>query len=140
MPKYKTTWLDGKLPSGQIFSVAVCGYSGRVRHMIIGDDPIRRMLVRFETVEGNQCQTAEHCLAIDCPLNRTEHEHILHMLDMYYEEKLDAETAKAWETGSVVEGLCKFANKMNEAIPAELRRGMNTADLEDSDPSQNESC
>jgi hypothetical protein len=139
MPKYKTTWLDGQLPSGQIFYVAVCGYSGRIRHMTIGDDPMRRMLIHFETVEGNHCQTAEHCLATDCPLNKTEHNHILHMLDMYYEEKLDAESAKAWKTENVVEGLLKFAGKMNEAVPLELRQGMNLAGPEDEASSENES-
>jgi hypothetical protein len=103
--------------------------------MIIGDDPTRRMLMRFETVEGDQCQTANHCLATNCPLNTTAHKHMLHMLDMYHEEKLDAETSRAWETDNVVEGLLKFASKMNESIPAELRRGMIRADLEDNDPS-----
>ena len=139
MPKYKTTWLDGRLPSGQAFAVAVCGYSGKIRHMIIGDDPLRRMLIRFEIVDDNQCQTADHCLATDCPLNTTEHRHVLHMLDMYDDEKLDANNAKLWETENVAKGLLKFASKMNEAIPAELRRGMNQADLEDSATSQNES-
>jgi hypothetical protein len=138
MPKYKTTWLDGKLPSGQLFAVAVCGYSGKIRHMTIGDDPTRRILMRFETVDGNQCQVSNHCLATDCPLNKTENKHMMHMLDMYYEEKLDPESSNTWETDSVLEGLLKFATKMNESVPAELRRGMILADPDDSDPSQNE--
>jgi hypothetical protein len=131
MPKYKTTWLDAQLPSGQLFAVAVCGYSGRVRHMTIGNDPTRRMLMRFETIEGDKCQTGNHCLATDCPLNTTEHKHMLHMLDMYYEERLDDEASRVWETDNVVEGLLKFATKMNESVPAELRKGMNKADPED---------
>jgi hypothetical protein len=140
MPKYRTTWLDGKLPTGQIFSVAVCGYSGIIRHMIVGDDPIRRTLMRFETVEENHCETAEHCLAKDCPLNKTEYEHTLHMLDMYYEEKLDPETEETWGTGSVVEGMIKFAEKMNEAVPAELRKGKNQVEPENSVASQGGVC
>jgi hypothetical protein len=140
MAKYRTTWLDGKLPTGQIFSVAVCGYSGKIRHMIIGEDPMRHTLMRFESVDGNQCQTAEHCLAKDCLLNKTEYEHTLHMLDMYYEEKLDPETADRWTTDSVVEGLIKFAEKMNESVPAELRRGMNQVDPDETDTSQSKTC
>lgn len=137
MPKYKTTWLDGKLPSGQLFAVAVCGYGGRIRHMIIGDDPTRRMLMLFETVDGNQCQVANHCLAVNCPLNTTEHKHMLHMLDMYYEEKLDQESSRIWETDSVLDGLLKFATNLNEAIPAELRQGMILADTDGDDSCQN---
>ena len=133
MPNYKTTWLDGELPTGRQFAVAVCGYSGKVRHMTIGDDPMRRALVRFETVEDGRCNTAEHCLATDCALNRTQREHALHMLDMYYDEKLDTETAEAWDTVSVVDGLLRFAQKLNEDLPAELRKGMNLFVVEDSE-------
>ena len=81
MQKYLTRWIDYKLPTGQEFSVAVCGYSGKVRHMYLGDDPIRRMIAQHVYAEEGFCQIGDHCLALDCPLNRAEQEHLLHMLD-----------------------------------------------------------
>jgi hypothetical protein len=124
MPRYATNWVDYQLPSGQEFAVAVCGYSGKVRHMTIGQDPIRRMFVKFVDVEGEACQTAEHCLALSCPLNHTEAEHLAHMLDMREDEQADAESAQTWGTESTVDALVKFADKMNESIPEELKKGM----------------
>lgn len=121
MPKYKTKWLDYRLPSGQDYAVAVCGYSGRIRHMTFGKDDVRRMSVVSETVE-QECNVAKHCLALDCPLNRTEREHILHMLDMYEDETLDEETSRQWKTESALEGLIKFVEKMDEAIPDEFKK------------------
>jgi len=121
MPKYKTNWLDYRLPSGQDYAVAVCGYSGRIRHMTFGNDEVRRMFVVSETIE-KECNVAKHCLALDCPLNRTEREHILHMLDMHEDETLDAETSRQWGTESALEGLLKFVEKMNAAIPEELKK------------------
>ena len=93
MPKYLTNWIDYQLPTGQEFSVAICGYSGKVRHMYLGHDPIRRAFAQHVYVEEELCQTAEHCLALDCPLNRADPEHLLHMLDMTEDEPSDAETA-----------------------------------------------
>lgn len=126
MPKYSTTWVDYRLPTGKEFSVAVCGYSGKVRHMILGTDAIRRMFVRDINVEeGQYCEASQHCLALDCPLNRTPREHILHMLDMNEDESLDTETSKLWGTDSTIDCLVKFAEKMTRALPKELRQENN---------------
>ena len=122
MNKYATNWVDCKLPTGQEFSIAVCGFSGKVRHMYIGSDPLRRALVQFVFVEDNFCQTADHCLAMDCPLNRAEPEHLLHMLDMNEDEPLDAEVAAQWGTGSTLEGFLKFAQKAVDFIPENLKK------------------
>ena len=123
MPRYATDWVDYKLPTGQEFGVAVCGYSGKIRHMTIGPDPMRRMFVKFVDVDGEYCQTAEHCLALSCPLNHTKGEHLAHMLDMRADEQVGAENAELWGTGSTVDALVKFADKMNESIPEELKKG-----------------
>jgi len=122
MPQYATQWLDYRLPTGQEFAVAVCGYSGKVRHMYIGNDPLRRMIVRHVFVENDACQTANHCLALDCPLNRAEPEHLLHMLDMTEDEQLDPETAAQWGTDSTLDCLLQFARKMTELLPEELKK------------------
>ena len=123
MPRYATTWVDYRLPTGQEFGVAVCGYSGKVRHMTIGLDPLRHLLVRFVDVEENACQAGDHCLALDCPLNHTELEHLAHMLDMQTDEPTDEKTFEIWGTTSTVEVLVKLAKEMNEAIPQDLREG-----------------
>lgn len=122
MLKYATNWVDCSLPSGHKFSVAVCGYTGKVRHMYIGSDPVRRMLIQHVYVEDGFCQTGDHCLAVDCPLNRSEPEHLLHMLDMNEDEPMDSEAAEQWGTGSMLEGFLKFAQKAVEFLPEELKK------------------
>jgi hypothetical protein len=121
MSKYSTNWLDYRLPTGQEFSLAVCGYAGKVRHMYIGNDPVRRAFIQHVFVEDGWCQTGEHCLALDCPLNRSDREHLLHMLDMNEDEPLDSEAAQQWGTASTLECFLKFAQKMREQLPEELR-------------------
>lgn len=93
--------------------------------MIIGTDPIRRMFIRYVNVEGQNCDACQHCLALDCPLNRTPHEHILHMLDMNADESLNTETSKLWGTDSTIDCLVKFAEKMTRALPKALRQEKN---------------
>jgi len=129
MPRYATEWIDYQLPSGQDFAVAVCGYAGKVRHMYIGQDPVRRAFVRHVYVDGDACQTAEHCLALDCRLNRAEPEHLLHMLDMTEDEPADEETAKQWGTDSTLQCFLRFAHKISESLPEEKKA--QTAPLED---------
>lgn len=121
MPKYSTNWVDYCLPGGQDFAVAVCGYSGKVRHMYIGHDPVRRAFVHHVLVEDGFCQTGDHCLALDCPLNRSEPEHLLHMLDMNEDEVLDAEAAEQWGSRSTLDSFIQFARKMNALLPEELK-------------------
>lgn len=121
MPKYLTNWMDYNLPTGQEFSVAVCGYSGKVRHMYLGQDPIRRAFAQHVYVEDEQCQTGEHCLALDCPLNRAEPEHLLHMLDMTEDEPSDAETAEQWGSTSTLQCFLRFARRISELLPEEMK-------------------
>jgi hypothetical protein len=122
MPKYSTTWVDYRLPTGQEFAVAVCGYSGKVRHMYIGNDPVRRAFVHHVYVDEGACHTAAHCLALDCPLNQAEHEHLLHMLDMNEDEPLDAETAQQWGTESTLDSFLKLVHKIGELLPEEMKK------------------
>lgn len=125
MPKYPTNWVDYSLPTGQTFAVAVCGYSGKIRHMYIGNDPVRRAFVHEIHVDEDSCQTANHCLALDCPLNRSEEEHLLHMLDMNEDETLDTEAAEQWGTTSALASFLQFARRINEVLPEELKKRQN---------------
>jgi hypothetical protein len=122
MPKYSTNWVDYRLSAGQEFAVAVCGYSAKVRHMYIGNDPVRRMFIHHVIVDDGFCQTGDHCLAMECPLNRSEPEHLLHMLDMNEDEALDVEAAEQWGSQSTLDGFLKFARKMNELLPEEFKK------------------
>jgi hypothetical protein len=122
MPKYSTKWVDYQLPAGQQFAVAICGFAGRVRHMYIGNDPVRRAFVRHVHIEHDWCQTAEHCLALDCPLNRSEQEHLLHMLDMNEDELLDPNEAEQWGTSSTLQCFLQFAQRITESLPEELKK------------------
>ena len=122
MAKYPTTWLDYRLPTGHEFAVAVCGYSGKIRHMTLEEDTLRRQLFTQVEVTKIKCEAGEHCLALTCPLNRTEPEHLAHMLDMWTDEPLDSELSTMWKTESTVDALVKFADKMNEALPEEMRK------------------
>jgi hypothetical protein len=122
MPKYPTNWIDYSLPTGQTFAVAICGYAGKVRHMYIGHDPVRRAFIHTIQVEDEHCQTGDHCLALDCPLNRSEDEHLLHMLDMNEDEVLDSETAKQWGTSSTLASFLRFARKISEELPEEMKK------------------
>jgi hypothetical protein len=122
MPKYATTWVDYRLPTGQDFAVAVCGFTGKIRHMYIGCDPVRRAFIHNVLVDEDQCHTAAHCLALDCPLNRAETEHLLHMLDMNEDEPLDSEAAQQWGTESTLQSFLKFAQKIGELLPEEMKK------------------
>lgn len=116
MPTYSIDWKDYSLPTGREFSVAICGYSGRICHMYLGNDVLRRSFIRQVKVDGQRCTGAEHCLALSCPLNKTEKEHIIHMLDMHEDESLDEETAKMWGTDSAADGLVKFVEMLDKEI------------------------
>ena len=122
MQKYSTKWIDYTLPNGQEFSIAICGYSGKVRHLYLGSDPVRRMLIKHVYAEEGFCQTGVHCLAVDCPLNRAETEHLLHMLDMNEDEPMDEEAAKQWGTKSTLQGFLAFARQITQSLPDELKK------------------
>jgi hypothetical protein len=93
-----------------------------VRHLYLGKDPVRRLLVQHAYVEDDFCQTGDHCLALDCPLNRAEREHLLHMLDMNEDETMDPEAAEKWGTDSTLDGFILFARKMTESLPEDLKK------------------
>ena len=90
--------------------------------MYIGNDPVRRMFIHHVIVDDGFCHTGDHCLALECPLNRSEPEHLLHMLDMNEDEALDVEAAEQWGSQSTLDGFLKFARKMNDLLPEEFKK------------------
>lgn len=116
MAVYATTWKNYCLPTGHEFAIAVCDYSGRVRHMTIGRDPMRQNFVRSVTVSRKKCSSGNHCLALECPFNHTTHEHLMHMLDMYADEPADEASIKLWGKGTVVDCLVEMARQISESF------------------------
>lgn len=125
MPRYPLTIQDYKLQDGQPFTVTVCGYIGKIRHMSMGTDTMRYLRPVSVDITDSKCEGSKHCLALSCPLNKTEPMHLAHMLEMPVDELLDEETALMCGTKSSVDALVKFADKMNEIIPEELRARKN---------------
>ena len=116
MPEYPITWMDYRLPTGSEFSVAVCGNDGKICQMSLGGDVDRRSSILKVSIEGQDCNLSRRCLALDCPLNKTPKEQLIHMLGMHEDEVLDEETAKLWGTESTVEGLVKFIKKVESIL------------------------
>ena len=116
MPEYPTKWLDYRLPTGKEFAVAVCGYSGRIRHMTLGTDPIRRKLISQVNVDGENCSAGQHCLDLECQLNKTPYEHLAHMLDMPEDEPVDTEIGELWGKESTVECFLELIRRMNREL------------------------
>ena len=115
--EYPTTWQDYRIPGGEEFAVAVCGYSGRVRHLTIDHDVMRQTCIRYNIVEDGKCGSGTHCMALECPLNHTEHEHLMHMLDMWTDEPADKESVKQLGKTTVVDCLVEMARRISEARP-----------------------
>ena len=122
MERYKLNWVNCRLPSGRDFSVAVCGYAGKVCYMILGTDTAAQLMISQACLDDGRCDRAEHCLAFACELNRTEPVHAMHMMEMFQDEAADEETARLWGTESVLQGLLDFSIKMNDVLPQELRQ------------------
>ena len=113
MATHETTWQDFQLPTGQPFSMAICGYSKLVRHLTLERDFIRRLFVQDIEINDQNCSANEHCLALECPLNHTSREHLAHMLDMEQDEPVDEETAKLWGQNTAVDCLVEMARRFS---------------------------
>jgi len=119
MAQYPIHWKDYRLPTGEEFAVAVCGYSGKVRHLTIGQDPLRHMLASHVDVDGQGCSSAKHCLSLNCPLNHSENYHLMHMLDMYKDEPVDEATAELWGKKTTIDCLVEMARRISDSLAAE---------------------
>ena len=84
----------------------------------MGEDHLRRMTVRNVEINGENCNAGEHCLALECPLNRTGPEHLAHMLDMEQDEQVDEETAKLWGRDTAVSCLVEMARRFSASLTA----------------------
>lgn len=122
MTEYPTTWQQYRLPDGREFAIAVCGYSGRVRHLTIDHDIMRQSCILCNMIDGGKCSSATHCLALECPLNHTEHEHLMHMLDMWTDEPADEESVKQLGRKTVVGCLVEMARRISDSLVADATK------------------
>ena len=119
--EFDTTWRELSLHGDQKYSIGICGYTNKVRHMIIGEDALRESTITkvFLSDDEKTCLVGNHCLALDCPLNNTEQEHIIHMLDMNEDSLVDEETAKIWGANTVTGCYIALAKRLTEELAVE---------------------
>ena len=118
--EFDTTWRELNLSGDQKYSIGICAYTNKVRHMIIGEDVLRESMITkvFLSDDEKTCLVGNHCLAMDCPLNTTEKEHVIHMLDMNEDSPVD-ETAKIWGADTVVGCYLALAKRLSEELAVE---------------------
>ncbi len=122
MTEYPTTWRQYRLPDGREFAIAVCGFSGRVRHLTIDHDIMRQSCIRYNMIDDGKCGSATHCLALECPLNHSEHEQLMHMLDMWTDEPADEESVKQLGEKTVVGCLVEMARRISDSLAADATK------------------
>jgi hypothetical protein len=119
--EFDTTWRELTLPGNQNYSIGICAYTNKVRHMIIGNDVLRESMIRKVVLSDDEktCLVGNHCLAMDCPLNNTEQEHVIHMLDMNEDSPVDEDTARIWGADTVSGCYVALAKRLSEEIAFE---------------------
>jgi hypothetical protein len=121
MTKYPIDWKDYCLPTGEKFAVAVCSYTGKVRHLLIEDDPMRNLYVQEVEIDYQSCSSGLHCISVDCQLNHSPKDHLMHMLGMYKDESVDEETAQIWGKNTSLEILIEMARRISESMALERK-------------------
>jgi hypothetical protein len=119
MTTYLINWKDYCLPTGEKFAVAICGYTGKVRHLLIEYDPMRNMYVQEVEIDNKSCSSSSHCISVDCPLNHAPKDHLMHMLGMYKDEPVDEETAKIWGKNTSLDIMIEMARRISESLALE---------------------
>ena len=119
--EYETTWRELNLPGGQRYSIGICSFTNKVRHMVVGEDVLREAMIKtvFLSDDEQTCLVGNHCLAMDCPLNTTEPEHVIHMLDMNEDYPVDEETAQIWGAKTVSGCYIAMAKRLSEELHVE---------------------
>lgn len=119
MTQYPIIWKDFCLPTGEKFAAAVCGYKSKVRQLFIEEDPLRSLYIKSVDIDGQSCTSSFYCISLDCPLNHTEKEHLMHMHGMYKDEPVDEATAKIWGKNTSLEIMVEMAKRISGAMAAE---------------------
>ena len=109
--RYPTEWSTVSLGDYTVY-VCICSYSNLVRHLSFEEDDLRQKLIRHVTIYDGVCSAGTHCLALDCPLNHTEDEHLAHMLDMPFDEEADEELKRVWGRDTVAGCYVEMAKRL----------------------------
>ncbi|UCG54496.1 MAG: hypothetical protein JSV32_07935 [Dehalococcoidia bacterium] len=116
MSEYPISWMNPQLITGKQFSVAICGYEGRICFLCLERDGKKRFPISKINVEKKDCDMSNHCMALECTFNNTNRENLLEMLGMQEDEKVLGETAHLWGTDSMLEGLLKLIKQVEKEI------------------------
>jgi hypothetical protein len=113
--------MDCTLPNGREFSIAVCGFSGRIRYLTLNKDDLfhhhMTSVLIWHRSDSDFCEAGECCLDISCKLNKTTPEKLASIFGMAGDEMLDAETAELWRSSSATESFLKLIAQINSALP-----------------------
>ena len=123
MLSYDTEWRDLQLPSGQKFSIAICGMCNKVRYMTFGTDPLKKLFGQETYIdnEGN-CDQGHRCIAKDCKYNTTTDQTLAELFDVDVTDEVDEETAKTWGTKSLSGCYVAMAKKISDELTAETKK------------------
>ncbi len=116
MVQYPITWKEYCIGPDQKYTIALCGYSGKVRQLSTEAEPSQKMFLKHVSVGEGRCSSEDHCLAFDCQFNHTNQHHLPHMFDMWTDQPADVEMARAWGKDTVVGCLVEIAHKISEEI------------------------
>ena len=94
-------------------SISVEGLEGGIYFYSIQSE---QGTVQQGKVVKHSCSSANHCLALECELNHTEHEHLVHMFDMYNDEPADDTAIKQWGKDTVVDCLVEIARQITLSL------------------------
>ncbi len=122
MATYKAEWRDLKLPSGQQFSIGICGRSNTVYYMTYGLDPLKKLFQSEILFDANtECSKGNSCLDKSCPFNKTTNATIAEMFDVNEDDEVDEETQKQWDAKTIVDCYVKMAAQISKELQMEQK-------------------
>jgi hypothetical protein len=122
---FQTKWVEYHLPNGTEFWVAVCGYSGKIRYLVMGKDELFHRFMKTTCTstiaETERCEAGGYCLDPTCRFNTTTREHLCNIFGMSADELIqDSATSEKWESESVIESFVKLVEGVNYILPKDL--------------------
>ena len=122
MKSFDTEWRDLQLPSGQSFSIAICGYCNKVRYMTFGADPLKQIFNQ-ETYfnEDGTCDSGHLCIAKDCRFNTTTDEKMAELFGVDVDDEVDEATAKQWGSNTMAGCYVAMAKRISDELAEEKK-------------------
>ena len=120
MKSFETEWRDLQLPSGQKFSIAICGYCNKVRYMTFGADPLKKIFNQETYIddEGN-CDAGHQCIAKDCLFNTTTDQKMADLFEIDVDDEVDETTAAQWGSNTMLGCYVAMAKRISDELAIE---------------------